>query len=186
MAGANQSAGKDKYNEAFERLVQTSDDIEGFIAYGLYKQAKREWILKFKDENGSAPKPADERAFAASWTETSLQSLREAAESALSAYAQSVVRDETPSIERDALMLGRPLWRDVVIGVVSAFSYSIIIIIAAFILNTFGNDFLDAAKALGVEGSTAPLSETRSAGRPAQQSPSTPPPSLPPPGRPAG
>jgi hypothetical protein len=149
VAAAKPSAVVKGYNETFESLVAAPDDIEGFIAYGLYKQAKREWVLKFKSEFGYAPKPSDERAFASSWTETSLQALKEAAESALSAYAQSVVHDETPSIERNALMIGRPLWKDVVIGVASAFAYSVILVVAAFLLSVFGNDFIDATKTFG-------------------------------------
>lgn len=175
MAAGASGQAKDKYNETFEKLVATADDIEGFIAYGLYKQAKREWILKFKIEHGSAPKPADERAFASSWTDTSLQALRETAESALSAYAQSVVHDETPSIERNALMVGRPLWKDVVIGVASAFAYSVILVIAAFFLSVFGNDFIDAANTFSGKSQSAPPSETRSATPPSPEAKSTPP-----------
>lgn len=42
------------YNQVFERLVTDTDDIEGFIAYGLYKQAKREWLSAFTIRMGDA------------------------------------------------------------------------------------------------------------------------------------
>jgi hypothetical protein len=141
MAGAS-------YNQVFDQLVETSDDIEGFIAYGLYKQAKREWIVDFRNREERSPSPAELRAFSRQWTPTALQAFRETAESALSAYAQSVLLDQTPSIQRDALAQGRPLWKDILIGVVSALAYSVILVIAAFLLSVFGNDFLDAIGAL--------------------------------------
>ena len=137
------------YNEIFEQLVDEADDIEGFIAYGLYKQAKREWLIVFQAKHARAPSKADLRAFVANWTPTLLQSLRETAESALSNYAQIVVEEERPTIERNILKQGRPLWKDVLIGVVSAVSYSVILVLAAYILHVFGNDFTDALTSFG-------------------------------------
>ena len=58
------------------------------------------------------------------------------------------MQDETPFIQRDALVQGRPLWKDVLIGVVAALSYSVILVIAAFLLSVFGSDFLDVIKAI--------------------------------------
>lgn len=141
-------AGAPGYNEVFERLVVAPDDIEGFIAYGLYKQAKREWLVDFIAEHDRRPRPAELEAFSRHWTPTTLQSLRETAESALSAYAQSAVQDETPTIQRDALTKGRPLWKDVLIGVVAALTYSVILVVAALLIRIFGNDFWDAFTAL--------------------------------------
>jgi hypothetical protein len=137
-----------EHNPVFDQLVRASDDIEGFIAYGLYKQAKREWLVNHKTREGRAPTPAELRSFFRQWTPTTLKAFRENAESALFGYAQSVVQNETPFIQRDALVQGRPLWKDVLIGVVSALSYSVILVIAAFLLGVFGNDFLDALAAI--------------------------------------
>lgn len=133
-----------EHNPVFDQLVLASDDIEGFIAYGLYKQAKREWLVDHRAREGRAPTPAELRNFSRQWTPTTLKAFHENAESALFSYAQSVVQNETPFIQRDALVQGRPLWKDVMIGVVSALTYSVILVIAAFLLSVFGNDFLDA------------------------------------------
>ncbi|KRA61567.1 hypothetical protein ASD79_05470 [Caulobacter sp. Root655] len=135
------------HNLVFDQLVCASDDIEGFIAYGLYKQAKREWLLGHKTREGRAPTTTELRSFSRQWTPTTLKAFRATADSALSAYAQSILEDQTPSIQRDALARGRPLWKDVMIGVVSALTYSVILVIAAFLLKIFGNDFLDALAA---------------------------------------
>lgn len=136
------------YNLVFDNLVTAPDDIEGFIAYGLYKQAKREWLLEHQARTGRAPTASELLAFSRQWSPTALQAFRETAESALSAYAQSVLEDQTPSIQRDALLQGRPLWKDVMIGVISALSYSIVLVVAAFLIKIFGNDFMDAINGL--------------------------------------
>lgn len=136
------------YNPVFDSLVAAPDDIEGFIAYGLYKQAKREWLLEHQARVGKPPTAVELRAFSRQWSPTALQAFRETAESALSAYAQSVLEEQTPSIQRDALLQGRPLWKDVLIGVISALTYSLVLVIAAFLIKIFGNDFLDALNGL--------------------------------------
>lgn len=138
------SSSDTKYNTAFERLVTTDDDIEGFIGYGLYKIAKREWLIEFQAKHGRPPSHNEFQAYADVWTPTALQSLRENAESALSAYARAVVAAETPTIAAEALRVGRPIWKDLLIGASAALAYSILLLVAAAILNAFGNDFLDA------------------------------------------
>ncbi len=135
---------RSEYNEVFERLVTDTDDIEGFIAYGLYKQAKREWLIDFHHQYDRAPKAAEFKAYNAYWTDTSLQSLRENAESALSAYADTIVDVATPGIESQALKTGRPIWKDLLIGASSALTYSLLLIVASYLIQVFGNDFADA------------------------------------------
>ncbi len=143
---------RSSYNEVFERLVTDTDDIEGFIAYGLYKQAKREWLIDFHEKNQRAPKAAEFAAYNAYWTETSLQALRENAESALSAYADTIVELATPSIESEALKIGRPVWKDLLIGAMSAVTYSALLLVAAYLIQVFGNDFIDAFRGVTTIG----------------------------------
>lgn len=141
--------GSRTYNAVFERLVNDGDDIEGFIAYGLYKQAKREWLVEYNAVHSKRPSVAELAAYNAYWTDTSLQSLRENAESALSAYAETVIDVATPSIQAEALRSGRPIWKDLLIGAISALTYSLLLIIAAYLIRVFGNDFIDAFQNVG-------------------------------------
>lgn len=135
------------YNAVFERLVAEPQDIEGFIAYGLYKQAKREWLIQFRESTGRAPTAGEMDAYTSHWTDTALQSLRENAESALSAYAQTAIEFERPAIEANVLKVGRPIWKDLLIGATSALVYSLLLILAAYLVSVFGNDFIDALSA---------------------------------------
>lgn len=136
------------YNEVFERLVTDTDDIEGFIAYGLYKQAKREWLIAFHSENQRSPSLKELNAYNKTWTDTSLQALRENAESALSAYADTIIDVATPEIEAEALKVGRPIWKDLLIGASSALTYSLLLIVASYLIQVFGNDIADAYRSL--------------------------------------
>jgi hypothetical protein len=79
-----------------------------------------------------------------------LEALRENAERALSAYADTIVEVATPSIESEALKVGRPVWKDLVIGAMSAVTYSVLLLVAAYLIKVFGNDFADALQ--GVTG----------------------------------
>lgn len=144
--------GRQSYNEVFERLVTDADDIEGFIAYGLYKQAKREWLIAYHEQYARAPTAAERAAYNAFWTDTSLQALRENAESALSAYADTIIDAAAPSIEAEALKIGRPIWKDLMIGASSALTYSLLLIVASYLIQVFGNDIADAYRNLSTVG----------------------------------
>ena len=46
------------YNAMYERLVDgSSNPVQGYIAYGLYKSAKREWVRQFEAERGRPQRP---------------------------------------------------------------------------------------------------------------------------------
>ena len=46
-----------QYNTVYERLVLRDDDLVGLIAYALYKQRKRAWVVDFQipEKPGSEP-----------------------------------------------------------------------------------------------------------------------------------
>ena len=36
------------YNTVYEKLVQRDDDLIGLIAYALYKQHRRDWLIAYR------------------------------------------------------------------------------------------------------------------------------------------
>lgn len=41
------------HNRMYEQLVvQNGNKVQGFIAYGLYKSAKREWVRQYLADHG--------------------------------------------------------------------------------------------------------------------------------------
>ena len=54
------------YNSHYEELVDIESDefdLEGMLAYALYKEHKRDFILKFIDREARKPKPVDLKYF---------------------------------------------------------------------------------------------------------------------------
>ena len=50
-------------NPIFELLVQNEHDVAGLLAYALYKQNKRDWLIAFQATNGRQPTEAEVSAF---------------------------------------------------------------------------------------------------------------------------
>ena len=45
----------EEYNKMYDRLVSSDDDIEGLLAYGLYKRHKRAFIINYTRTHGTRP-----------------------------------------------------------------------------------------------------------------------------------
>lgn len=92
------------HSRAFEHLVASDDDLIGLIAYSLYKRDKRDFFVRWREQNGSLPQPDHLRAFATSvLTLGQEMRYRTAARDILDVYAQGVLEAERPLIERDAV-----------------------------------------------------------------------------------
>jgi hypothetical protein len=75
----------------------------GLMAYGLYEEARREWVDDFKLREGRYPSPEELRAYETSWTVSRLDGLRNAAVQVLASYADSLARDIENQALRQAL-----------------------------------------------------------------------------------
>ena len=143
------------YNEIYEKLVRDEDDLVGMIAYALYKQSKREWILGQEDRNARPTTEDEERLFVSSYTAFDLGRLRDQAEEMLSAYAAYIIEQETPKIREDAqqthlitrvdatlqqVAAQSAWWRQVGAGVLGAFGYSIALLALALVIHWVGSD----------------------------------------------
>ena len=108
-------AGDDDYNPIFEQLVDGDHDQEseliGIIAYGLYKQAKREWSSEIRSQKQRGPNNDELKAYVASWTDSRIDGLRTEAAEILASFSGYVIENERPNILKDALR-GR-FWRGV-------------------------------------------------------------------------
>jgi hypothetical protein len=54
---------EDLRNPMFAKLVERDDDTVGLLAYALYKQSKRDWLIAFHETHARAPTDAESRAF---------------------------------------------------------------------------------------------------------------------------
>jgi hypothetical protein len=53
-----------EHNPLFGLLVESEADVTGLLAYGLYKQNKRDWLIAFQTREGRMPTSSEREAFA--------------------------------------------------------------------------------------------------------------------------
>jgi len=91
------------YNPAYERLVQSDDDLVGLVAYGLYKQSKRDWIKRFFDRNGASPSNEQLMDYVDRYSDVDLMRFRDQAEDMMLRFAEVMVEDRAPAIREEGL-----------------------------------------------------------------------------------
>lgn len=114
----------------FPQLVKEANSPEqkviGFIAFGLYEEARREWASDFRDREGRYPVEDEFRAYERSWTASRLDAIRNAAVQVVAAYADTVSNQLEAEILRRALK-GR-FWRSVGRWLFSALIYTLAVL----------------------------------------------------------
>jgi hypothetical protein len=121
---------KPPFDPIFPRLVNDAADpgqkLIGFIAYGLYHEAQREWIADFRTREGRYPNDEELRGYERSWTPSRLEALQNAAVQAIAAYTDSIVSQAETQILRNALRgsVARAAWG----WVVGALLYTLLVI----------------------------------------------------------
>lgn len=134
---------KATYNPIFERFVPDDDQgnkIEGLVAYGLYKVAKREWAAEIWKSEKRSPTAQELAQYIQSWTPSRLAGLEEQANSALASFGDSVIQDATPGIREDALK--GTLASAILTSMAGNFFYTLALVAAVLVLAWSGVDFL--------------------------------------------
>lgn len=134
------------YNAMYERLVDGgSNRVHGYIAYGLYKSAKREWIRQFEAENTRRPKVAEVKAYVDAYTPQMLEVFESQAGGVLAQFADGAISDATPGIVEEALKGG--FWRSVGQSITANALYTLGLIAVVVILKWAGIDLLSIVSA---------------------------------------
>jgi hypothetical protein len=58
-----QPAPHTKLNPMYDLLVQSETDVTGLLAYALYKQNKRDWLITFHEQSGREPTASEIESF---------------------------------------------------------------------------------------------------------------------------
>jgi hypothetical protein len=138
---SDQQSGNPKapFDPVFPRLVKADSHGEkllGFIAYGLYQDAKREWISDFQVREKRYPSEEELRFYERSWTASRLEALENAAAQLVAAYTDSVVTQAEKQILRSALM--GSYWRSVLRWTGGALLYTLLLFTIAIVLSRSG------------------------------------------------
>ena len=149
---------KPPFDPVFPRLVTEADGaahkLIGFIAYGLYQEARREWISDFHAREKRYPSDEELRAYERSWTGSRLEALENAAAQVITAYTDSVVTQAEKQVLRTALK-GR-FWRGVWRWAVGALLYTLIMAGLALGLLRSGIDLIGFLTTASNPGATHP------------------------------
>jgi hypothetical protein len=132
------------YNTMYERLVDgSSNTVQGYIAYGLYKNAKREWIRQFEAEKGRAPRPAEVQGYVDAYTAQMRDVFEAQAAGVLAQFAEGAVSDAKPGIVEHALKgtAGRSVLHSIIANAI----YTLVLIVIVVILKRAGIDLLSLA-----------------------------------------
>ncbi|MGA0595431.1 hypothetical protein [Enterovirga sp. CN4-39] len=142
------------YNPIFTRFVELErggdEQIQGLIAYGLYKVAKREWVRGISEVSGLKPTETQLADYAATWTESRLKGLEDQAQNALARFAEVVVEENTPSIREEALR--GTSWKSIGTSIAANFIYTLLLIAIVVLLRVAGVDLLSIAGSVGTGG----------------------------------
>jgi hypothetical protein len=132
-------------DEIHSKIVQHPlEDIEGLLAYGIFKQSERDWIRRFHAAEGRPPTTAETTShFYRSYDEGDIERLRTEAESKMLSFALSILDSERPKIEadaataehdsqldaiRDEIRKAGGFGRAIVAGVISSFVFAVLIL----------------------------------------------------------
>lgn len=156
-------------NPMFELLAgEDNEDIEGLVAYALYKRHKRQWAQKIRDEKHRNPTPDEEEGFAISnSTGDQCDRYRKDAQDILIGFANSFVEDQRPFIAKEAvagelieaaqkIRKSGSFWSLLIVGVSSTVITSVLLALLAFGTQVFGIDLIDALRGGSTEGVLPP------------------------------
>jgi hypothetical protein len=125
------------YNTVFERLrnLAEGNDLSASVAYSLYKESKREWVKEFRAHHARKPMDQELAQYSSTQTNSVLLAYLASANQVLATYAQSVIDDARPSIQRDALKgtFWSAVWPSFVASILFGVSLLILGLIAAYL-----------------------------------------------------
>jgi len=138
---SDQQSGSPKapFDPVFPQLVKADgrgEKLLGFIAYGLYQDAKREWISDFQAREKRYPSEEELRIYERSWTTSRLEALENAAAQLVAAYTDTVVAQAEKQILRSALT--GSYWRAMLRWTGGALLYTLLIFAFAIALSRSG------------------------------------------------
>lgn len=134
------------FDKAYETFVSDDDDIEGLLAYAIFKRHELRWLDEHHKANSKSPTPTESATFLTAAITSSNQYETESA-SALIAFAEDFVEQRRPRIERSAIegrIAEATSFRSTVTSSIIGFaSVSIILVIIALVVRLLGVDILD-------------------------------------------
>lgn len=128
-----------KYSQAYTKIVKDHKDVQGIVAYSIYKQQKIEWIANFQNKNNRAPEEQDLEIFHESvLTETSINSYKASADNLLQKYGEIVFRKKVQQMSSIDKRINKRKWYWSGVGqsVFGSFIFAILVVIFGWIITS--------------------------------------------------
>ena len=87
----------------YNLLIGDGNDIDGMVAYALYKETKRHWMARYVEIHNRVPSGREIGEFAAQLTDPEIERMKEQAESMLLAFSSTIIEQSRPDIEKNAV-----------------------------------------------------------------------------------
>ena len=129
------------HNALYERFVDQGDSaVQGYIAYGLYKNAKREWFISFKATHARDPTADEVASYVSAYTDQMIETYETQAAGVLTAFAEGAVADARAGIVEEALRGSS--WGSIGQSITANALYTVILIALVIVLALTGVDVL--------------------------------------------
>lgn len=139
---AEGAAASTTHNPIFAQLVDLEDpsvvDVQGLVAYGLYKKAKQEWAQGIWERHQRHPTEAELHGYISTWTPTNIALVQEQSRAAFVQAGEYFVEIAKPGIREEAIR--GTFWSRVAETIVANGIYTIVLIAFALILKHAGFD----------------------------------------------
>lgn len=127
------------HNTLYERFVDNGgNEVQGFIAYGLYKNAKREWVIAFKAAHDREPTANEIAAYVSTYTDQTIATYETQAAAALAEFAEDAVENARPEIVEEALR--GSFWASVGQSIFANALYTLVLVALVLVLAFAGVD----------------------------------------------
>lgn len=131
-----------QYSKAYSKLVKDKDDLEGIIAYSIYKEDKEHEIKRLTDEFGSATDGKVLLFIKSRTTDEEINKYRNLAHNRLQNFLENFLEKKSPEIEQDIINNRKswikayrkeigpkyPFWSGVLQSVLGAFFFAMFIV----------------------------------------------------------
>jgi hypothetical protein len=90
------------HSDIFQKLVKSSNDIPGLVAYGIYQIRKREWIEKYENTHRHPPGRDEVKNYSFGWGDGALNSLRGEAEADMFRFTEKIMAKKIEEMKSTA------------------------------------------------------------------------------------
>ena len=158
------SNNENTFSTIFQRLVPESDDIVGLVAYGIFKQSKRDWVIRHQRQHGQKPNDVERQRFHDHFSDDDLQRFRSEAEARLVDFAEAYFQSRRPDIENQIRAVefantkseiintihGQTKFRTSVLAGVVAWALSVFVIVVGILVMNYSVVLSAVKQALGI------------------------------------